>query len=184
MLRIKTVLFFLLVSCVSHAQEAGSFFTRQGTVTFFSYTSVENIKAENNQVLSIIDPSKGEIAVSILMRAFVFEKALMEEHFNESYIESDLYPKATFQGNIQDFDASGVGSQTKMISGNLTLHGITKAISIKTNINRVNGVYTFSGELELLVKDFNIRIPPILSPNIAKTIMVKFSFEYDETYEN
>lgn len=77
---------------------------RQGQVSFFSYTSVENIEANNNQVLSIIDYSKSKIAVSMLMRAFVFKKDLMYEHFNESYIESDLYPKANFEGIIIDFD--------------------------------------------------------------------------------
>ena len=118
---------------------------RQGQVSFFSYTSVENIEANNNQVLSIIDYSKSKIAVSMLIRAFVFKKDLMYEHFNESYIESDLYPKANFEGTIIDFDEN-LASQTKIIKGQLSIHGVTKDIEIKTNIQKNKGNYTLDGE--------------------------------------
>ncbi len=162
--------------------KSDQFITRQGQVSFFSYTSVENIEAKNNQVLSIIDFSKNEIAVSMLMNAFVFKKSLMHEHFNESYIESDLYPKATFEGSILDFDPLATGTQTKIIKGELTIHGITKEIEIKTSIENNNGTYLLNGDFELIVKDFDIKIPPILAPNIAKIISVKFRFEY-QPYE-
>ena len=154
---------------------------RQGQVSFFSYTSVENIEANNNQVLSIIDHSKSKIAVSMLMRAFVFKKDLMYEHFNESYIESDLYPKANFEGTIIDFDEN-LASQTKIIKGQLSIHGVTKDIEIKTNIQKNKGNYILDGEFEVLVKDFKINIPPILASNIAKTIAIKFRFQY-QPYE-
>ncbi len=162
--------------------KSDQFITRQGQVSFFSYTSVENIEAKNNQVLSIIDFSKNEIAVSMLMNAFVFKKSLMHEHFNESYIESDLYPKATFEGSILDFDPLATETQTKIIKGELTIHGITKEIEIKTTIENNNGTYLLNGDFELIVKDFDIKIPPILAPNIAKIISVKFRFEY-QPYE-
>ena len=158
------------------------YITRQGQVRFFSYTKVENIEAINNQVLSIIDLSKNEIAVSMLMRAFVFEKALMYEHFNESYIESDLYPKATFEGKIIDFDPNIKEEQTKLVRGKITIRAITKDIDIKTNIQFNEGKYIFNGNFELEIQDFDIKIPPILAPNIAKKISVKFKFEY-QPYE-
>jgi hypothetical protein len=155
---------------------------RQGRVAFFSYTAVENIKAENNQVLSIIDLSTHEIAVSMLMNAFVFEKALMREHFNESYVESDIYPKATFEGKIIDFDPTIEGDQTRMVRGTFSMHGVTKELEIKTKIENLGGKYTLSGTFEAYVKDYNIKIPPLLAGNIAKTISVDFRFEY-EPYE-
>ncbi|MEM9001534.1 MAG: YceI family protein [Bacteroidota bacterium] len=158
------------------------FIARQGQVTFFSYTSVENIEATNNQVFSILDFNKNELAVSILMRAFVFPKALMQEHFNESYMESDIYPKSTFEGDIIDFDASLPTVQTKIIKGRLTVHGITKEKEIKTKIEFIANTLVFSGSFDMTVADYKIKIPPIVAGNIAKTIAVKFRFEF-QPYE-
>jgi DUF917 family protein len=175
-------LFLIIVSFSGFKTKDNQFIARQGQISFFSYTSVENIEAKNNQVLSILDLEKEEIAISMLMRAFVFKKDLMYEHFNESYIESDIHPKATFEGKIIDFEAFSLKKQTKIIRGNLTIHGITKKIDIKADIENNNGKYTVSGEFDVLVKDFQIKIPPILSSNIAKTISVQFLFQY-EPYE-
>jgi hypothetical protein len=171
-------LFMLFISFADFDTNQNQYIARQGQITFFSYSSVENIEAKNNQVLSILDIEKKEIAISMLMRAFVFKKELMYEHFNESYIESDMYPKANFEGKIINFDASIEGVQTKMILGNLTIHGISKEIEIKSTIKNTNGSYEISGEFDALVQDFEIRIPPILSSNIAKTISIKFNFQY------
>ncbi len=163
--------------------EVDRIIARQGQVSFFSYTSVENIKAENNQVLSIIELDSGTIAVSMLMNSFEFEKALMKEHFNESYIESDVYPKATFEGKIIDFDRSVNGVQTKIIKGTFTMHGVSKELEIKTKIERSGKKYIFSGTFEAMVKHYKIKIPPLLAGNIADSISVNFRFEYGP-YEN
>lgn len=159
-----------------NAQE--SHIARQGEVTFFSYTSVEDIQATNNQVLSLLYPSTSKIGVQILMRTFAFKKSLMYEHFNESYIESDLHPKATFEGEIIGFDPNQDGEQTRIIKGNFTLRGIAKPVEIKATITKTDGMYTISGMLEVLIKDYEIKVPPILSPNIAKNIQVSFKFQY------
>ncbi len=156
---------------------------RQGQISFFSYTAVENIKAENNQVFSIIDLDNSEIAVSMLMNAFVFEKALMREHFNESYIESDIYPKANFKGKIIDFDPTIDGVQIKIVKGEFSMHGVSKELEIKTKIEKTNGLFVVTGTFEATVQDYEIKIPPLLAGNIAKTISVKFRFEY-EPYES
>lgn len=176
------VIFFSVFISQLNAQE--QFIARQGQISFFSYTSVENIEAKNNQVLSILDIEKNEIAVSMLMRAFVFKKDLMHEHFNESYIESDIYPKATFKGAILDFDSLLTSSQTKIIRGTITIHGISKEIDIKATINKERRGYSIDGEFNLVVKDFNIKIPPILSKNIAKIVSVKIKFQYDPYEES
>ncbi|MCL7754658.1 YceI family protein [Polaribacter sp. Z022] len=174
-------LFLLITFFTDFNSEKNQFIARQGQVSFFSYASVENIEAQNNQVLSILDITNKKIAVSMLMRAFVFKKDLMYEHFNESYIESDIYPKATFEGDILDFDAS-LNKQTKIVRGKLTIHGITKEIDIKTTIEKINNQYKLTGEYNVFVKDFDIKIPPILAGNIAKMITIKFSFQY-QSYE-
>jgi len=170
----------LFVSISFQADE--SFIERQGQITFFSYTAVENIEATNNQVLSQFNPDTGEIAVSILMRAFIFKKKLMRQHFNESYIESDLYPKATFAGFIEGFDLTQTGQQTKIVRGDFTLKGIKTPIEFKADIDSKNGDYQITGELEVNIDDYNIKVPKLLAPNIAKTIQVKFNFQY-EPYE-
>ncbi len=177
--RTLTLLFIFLCS---YGFSQDKIIARQGQVSFFSYTSVENIEAVNNQVLSIIDLSNGDIAVSMLMRAFVFKKALMEEHFNESYIETDLYPKLQFEGKIPDMSTISE-ARTKMVKGEMTLHGKTKDVVVKTNIDRVDGAYVLTGNFEVGVSDFDINVPALLRPNIAKMIKIKFRFEY-EPYEN
>ncbi|PQJ78367.1 YceI family protein [Polaribacter porphyrae] len=172
------LLFLILFSFSNFSPKENQFIARLGQVSFFSYTSVENIEAKNNQVVSILDTDKKEIAVSMIMRAFVFKKDLMYEHFNESYIESDIYPKASFEGKIKDFDTDLKGKQTKIIHGSITIHGITKEVDIKTVIDNSDGNYIVSGSFDVEVKDFQIKIPPILSSNIAKTISIKFKFQY------
>lgn len=176
-------LVLLLMFNFSRIHDPGKVITRQGQVSFFSYTSVENIKAENNQVFSIIDLKTGRIAVSMLMNTFVFEKALMRGHFNESYIESDIYPKATFEGEIIDFDPLFEGIQVRKIKGIFTMHGVSKELEIKTKIERKKTSYNLSGTFQTLVKDYNINVPPLLAGNIAKSIEVKFNFEH-QPYEN
>ncbi|MEX0314876.1 MAG: YceI family protein [Allomuricauda sp.] len=175
--RKRLIPYFVFFCFCTFAQEHTKFIERQGHVSFFSYTSVEHIKAENNQVLGIVDLLTGEIAVSMLMNAFIFEKALMREHFNESYIESDIYPKAIFEGTIVDFDPALSGEQTRMIKGKFSMHGVTKQLEIKTKIERVDQKYQLSGTFETIVQDYKIKIPPLLAGNIAKTISVDFRFE-------
>ncbi|WP_435415682.1 YceI family protein [Polaribacter aestuariivivens] len=177
----KTLL-LLLFFLGSFAAKENQFIARQGQISFFSYTSVENIEAKNNQVLSFLDIDKKEIAISMLMRAFVFKKDLMYEHFNESYIESDIFPKASFLGKIIDFNPLEE-EQTKMVVGKLTIHGISKEVEIKTTIKNTNGNYSISGDFEVMVKDFDIKIPPVLASNIAKSISIKFNFKY-QPYED
>lgn len=179
----KISLIILFIFIVGFNTKPKQIISRQGNVSFFSYTSVENIKAENNQVFSIIDLDKGTIAVRMLMNSFIFEKDLMKEHFNESYIESDIYPEATFEGTIVNFDSDFKGEQVKIIKGNFSMHGVVKELEIKTKIENNDGNYKLSGFFETYVKDYNINIPPLLAGNIAKNIEVNFKFEY-EPYEN
>jgi hypothetical protein len=182
----KKLLIFLIVSvCLSFVpkgdQTAPEFIERQGKITFFSYTPVENIQATSNQALSIFNADSKQVVLEILMRTFTFKKSLMYEHFNESYIESDLYPKALLNATVVDFDP-GLESQTRIIKGNFTLRDITKPIEFKTKITKANGGYQFEGELEVKIDDHEIKVPKVLSANIAKTIQVSFNFQF-EPYE-
>ncbi|MFC4634905.1 YceI family protein [Dokdonia ponticola] len=175
----KLLLFFIFIQSVAICQNGtDKQIARQGQVTFFSYTSAENIEAVNNQAYSILDTETNEIAVDILMKAFVFKKKLMREHFNESYIESDLYPKAKFRGKIVGFDPSQEGSQTRMIEGMFTLKDTTVPLAFKVTIERKSTSYKIIGDAEVLLENYDIKIPKLLSPNIAKNIQVSFNFEF------
>ncbi|UOB18116.1 YceI family protein [Abyssalbus ytuae] len=157
-----------------HAQE--KYITRQGHISFFSHSPVEDIEAYNDQVLSIVNANTGEVAVSLLMKSFIFEKSLMQEHFNENYVESDIYPKATFSGTIENFEEAKQTGEA-LINGNLTLHGATKDIKTKAKITIAGDSILLKGNFMVEVADFDIKIPAIVANNIAKTI--KISFELD-----
>lgn len=173
-------LVFMLVGYFSIAQNQKILLTRQGNVSFFSYTAAENIEAENNQVASAISLDDNKISVQILMRAFVFKKALMQEHFNESYVESDIYPKLLFSGDIDDFVSRSEKKQTQIVKGVLNFHGVEKDIDIKVDIENMDENYILSGKFDINILDYNIKVPALLAPNISKKISINFKFEYNQ----
>ena len=152
--------------------------TRAGFVGFYSKTALEDIKAENNQVYAIIDAGKQNLAFQLLVKGFVFTKELMQEHFNENYVESDKYPKATFSGtytgNVQP-GKDGVYQVT--VKGNLSLHNVTKAVEVPATIEIKNGHLLGKTEFKVKPEDFNISIPSLVRDKIDKEITVKVDID-------
>ncbi|PWG05449.1 YceI family protein [Polaribacter aquimarinus] len=173
---IYTLLFCLLFIGITNAQDR--FLTKNGNIIFFSSAPMEDIKAKNNQVLSIVDASNGKMAISILMKSFMFEKALMQEHFNENYVESDKFPKATFKGQILNFDSMSNISSDVNVKGNISIHGKTKEVTIPATITKTENGITMKGEFFLKVADFDIKIPAVVAKNIAQKIKVSFQFNH------
>ncbi|MBQ4819411.1 YceI family protein [Aquimarina sp. MMG016] len=173
---LNILLCLLCFSMLSHGQQR--FLTKQGYTSFFSSSPMEDIKADNNQVLSIIDTSTGTIAISILMKSFQFEKSLMQEHFNENYVESDKYPKAVFKGQIANFEGLNNNEQEININGNITIHGVTKQIQTTAKIIRTDKNISLKGKFPIEVADFDIEIPSVVVNNIAKTIEVTFELDH------
>ncbi len=173
---IYTIIICFLLANITHAQER--YLTKNGSITFFSSAPMEDIKADNNQVLSIIDASNGNMAISILMKSFMFKKALMQEHFNENYVESDKYPKATFKGQILNFDTLKDTSTKAQVKGSLTIHGVSKEVTIEANITKKSDTINVEGEFFVNVADFNIKIPAVVVNNIAKKIKVSFKLNH------
>jgi hypothetical protein len=175
--------FYTLIICFLLANTANAqdkFLTKSGKVTFFSEATMENIEAENNQVLSIVDSKDGAMAIAILMKSFLFEKALMQEHFNENYVESDKYPKATFKGKIEDFETT-YSSATKTevtVKGTLTIHGKSKEVTIPALFLKKDNAIVMSGEFFVTLSDFDVKIPTVVAKNIAKKIKVSFDFNH------
>jgi polyisoprenoid-binding protein YceI len=152
--------------------------TRSGFVGFYSKTALEDIKAENNQAYAIIDAGKQELAFQLLCKGFVFPKELMQEHFNENYVESDKYPKATFSGAYTgqvQLNKDGVYKVT--IKGNLTLHNTSKAIETPATIEVKNGHLLGQAEFRVKPEDFNINIPSLVRDKIDKEMTVKVNID-------
>ena len=178
----RLLILFIACAFLSFVPKANQdYIERQGKITFFSYTPVENIQATSNQALSIFYADSKKIGVEILMRTFTFKKSLMYEHFNESYIETDLYPRAYLNAEVLGFDPA-LETQTRIIKGDFTLRDISKPIEIKTTITKENNGYRFEGELEVKIDDHEIKVPKVLAANIAKKIQVSFNFQF-EPYE-
>jgi len=166
---------FLFVA-ISNGQER--YLTKNGAITFYSKAPVEDITADNNQVLSIIDASSGKMAISILIKSFMFKKALMQEHFNENYLESDKFPKATFKGSILNFDAIKETATKAQVKGVLTIHGVSKEITIYGNFTKTKEAILVDGNFIIEVDDFGIEIPAVVDKNINKKIKVSFNFNH------
>jgi polyisoprenoid-binding protein YceI len=166
---------FIFVT-VSNSQER--YLTKNGAITFYSKMPIEDIKADNNQVLSIIDASSGKMAISILMKSFMFKKALMQEHFNENYVESDKFPKATFKGSILNFDAIKQAAIKTQVKGVLTIHGISKEMTIGANFTKTKETIHVNGNFFIEMDDFDIEIPAVVAKKIATKIKVSFNFNH------
>jgi polyisoprenoid-binding protein YceI len=175
MKKIVQPIILLLVLVIGNAAFAQKYFTKSGSVNFFSKTPMENIDATNKKATCVIDSKTGQIEIALLMKAFEFEKALMQEHFNENYVESDKYPKATFKGNITNIASVNFtkdGSYPVDITGKLTMHGVTKDIKTKGSIAVKNGKINATTEFSVLLTDYYIEIPAVVEDKIQKSIKI------------
>ena len=153
--------------------------TRNGSIGFFSKTPLEDIKAENNQANAVLNIDKQELAVAVLMKGFLFQKALMQEHFNENYIESDKFPKATFTGTYSGpVDLNKSGTYPVTVKGQLTLHGETKPVEAPATFVVEKGKLTGKTTFALPPQDFNIKIPALVRDKIAKQITVSAILQF------
>jgi polyisoprenoid-binding protein YceI len=162
-----------LFSPAAHAQ--GKFYTKTGKISFFSSTSLENIEANNKSVTVLLDSKTGDLQFAVLMKGFEFKKALMQEHFNSEYIESDKFPKGEFKGQVTnngDISYSVNGSYPAKVKGRLTIHGETKDIETSGTITVTDGKITLSSSFNVLVADYKITIPKLYRNNIAPSIKV------------
>ena len=173
---ILTIFCCLFFVVASNSQER--YLTKNGAITFYSKAPMEDITANNNQVLSIVDASSGKMAISILMKSFMFKKALMQEHFNENYVESDKYPKATFKGSILNFDAINATASKFKVKGVLTIHGVSKEMVIEANFTKTAEAILAEGDFIVNLDDFKIKIPAVVAKNIAKNIKVSFNLNH------
>jgi len=164
---------FVLLSVLTQAQD--KFFTKNGRISFVSKGNIETIAAKHKGITCVLDAKAGALQYAVLMKGFEFEKALMQEHFNENYVESDKYPKAEFKGQItnnSDVNYTKDGVYSAKAKGTLSLHGVTKDIEVPGKITVKDGKPQLNAEFTILLSDYQIKIPGVVKENISNTVTI------------
>ena len=173
----KLLLSFLLLA-VTIAFGQSKYMTKSGSMSFeASQPSFEPIEATHSAVSALLNADTGELAVLALVRGFRFPLALMEEHFNENYIESHQYPKTSFKGSILNFDSNALSNQprTVQLTGELSMHGVTKPISVSATITQSDEQITLTSSFSVKTSDFGIKIPSLVRKQIDENVQVEVS---------
>ena len=175
----KILLSIILLSGISvYGQSV--FIEKSGTAAFFSEAPLENIEAVHSSVNAILNTKTNEVAFIVTIRGFKFEKELMQEHFNEKYMESDKYPKATYTCSILDsIDWSVPGTYVVTSKGVLSLHGVEKEITEKGTFIVNGNKISLQSEFKIAIADYKINIPKLLFQNIADTVLVKLNANFE-----
>jgi polyisoprenoid-binding protein YceI len=158
------------------------YFTKTAKVEFNSKTPIENIEAENNEATSFLNKATGDIVFAVLVKSFRFEKALMEEHFNENYMESNKYPKSDFKGkitNLSDVNFAKDGNYKVKVAGVLTMHGISKPANADGTITISGGKISASSTFKVKLADYKIERPAVVADKISETIDIKVQSNYE-----
>jgi polyisoprenoid-binding protein YceI len=164
----------IMMNLVANAQD--KFFTKTGTI-FFKCTKsqLEKVEATNKSSICVLDTKTGNMQFAVMMKGFEFQRALMQEHFNENYVESSRYPKAEFKGQIinnGDIKYNTDGSYPAKVKGSLTIHGETKDVEATGTIEVKNGKISTNADFIIQLSDYKISIPSIVSDKISNTVNI------------
>ncbi len=172
----KKVLFLVLISISATGLFAqDKFYTKSGKIDFFSKAPLEDIEAKNKTASALLDSKTGSLQFSVLMKSFDFEKALMQEHFNSDYVESDKYPKAEFKGSItnnSEVNYTKPGTYTVKVKGELTLHGVTRTVETNGTIKVEGDHLEATSSFDITLSDYNIKLQSVVKNRISKTIKI------------
>lgn len=171
------VCFFVWLICIPDS-DAQKYFSKTGKIHFLSQAPLEKIEANNTSASVVIDAATGAMEWAVLIKGFQFEKALMQDHFNENYLESHKFPKAVFKGTItnwKDVNPAKDGEYTLQVSGQMTLHGVTKPFAGSGKLKVKSGALSLSSSFTLVVADYQIEIPKVVRENIAREVKVSVS---------
>lgn len=173
------LLTLLLLANITFSQRL---LTRSGEIKFdASMPNLVEIVGKSNTVSAILDQVTGQFATSVIIKSIRFKVPLMEEHFNENYMESSKYANSTFKGKIAGFDAKKL-SATKIaydVEGDLTIHGVTKKVKTKIILTSNGGKVGATGNFLVHAQDYGIEIPSLVKEKFAEQIKVSFSFDLD-----
>ena len=164
-----------LLGTTAHAQK---YFTRDAKVKFSSETPMEKIEALNKSGTCVLDVATGKMEWKVLIKGFLFEKALMQEHFNENYMESSSFPNAQFKGqitNLSEINFTQDGKYNVKTTGKMTIHGVERDVNIEGTLKVSKGTLEVLSNFVIKPEDYKIAIPSLVKDNIAKEIKVVVS---------
>ena len=163
---------------MTQAALSQTYFTRTGFTEFkASVEAFEPVEAKNNSTTAILKTQSGDIAAQLFINAFKFRVALMQEHFNENYMDSDKFPKAVFRGKLNNFNFSELsGEQEYDLVGSLTIRGIKKDISTKAKVKKEGDQLVLTAAFSVEPKDFDIEVPSIVRKKIAEKINITIDY--------
>lgn len=170
----------LFVAAIVNAQDR--YFTKTGKIDFYSKAALEDIQAKNNTVTAVLDTKTGAVQFSVPMKGFEFEKKLMQEHFNENYVESGKYPKAEFKGSVNNNGAvnySKDGTYNVTVKGKLTLHGVTKDVEAPGTVKVSGGKLDAASTFNIQLSDYNISIPAVVKDKVSNAIKINVSTQLE-----
>ena len=171
----QIVLLLAILVTVNYVSAQEKYFTKTGQIEFYSKAALENIEAKNKSVTCVLDTKTGNLQFAVLMKGFEFEKALMQEHFNENYVESHKFPKAEFKGmitNNSEINYGKEGTYTAKVKGKLTLHGETREVETTGTVTVKGGKVDADASFNIELADYNVVIPAVVKDNISKTVKV------------
>ena len=177
----KRIFLIVLLLTGIIAANAQKYMTKNGFIGFYSHTAMEDLKGDNNQVVGLLDVSTGEMVFQALIKSFHFDRALMEEHFNENYMESDKFPKSVFKGkitNLASIDFSKPGTYDAIVEGDLTIRDATNKITTKGTIEVTSGGINANAKFNIVPEDYKINIPGVVREKINKNLEVTVAMKY------
>jgi polyisoprenoid-binding protein YceI len=180
-MKTQIFLFVFLIGMTSALYSQDKKITKDGHIWFFSHTSVEDIEAHSHQAAAVYKIAKDSIAIVVPMMSFEFKKTLMQEHFNENYMESAKYPKAKFLGlitNSKEINLSKDGTYKVSVDGKLTMHNVTKNVKADGTIEVKGGKITMKSKFSVAPKDYNVVVESRFSGNIAPSIDVNVEITF------
>jgi polyisoprenoid-binding protein YceI len=158
--------------------DAQIYTAKQGAtaISFYSEAPLENIEAVNKSATIVLKTSTNDLQIGLSIQNFKFKNALMEEHFNENYMESEKYPKCVFRGKINEaVDYAKEGENKVTVTGKMELHGVTKEVTIDGTLTKTGNDLKLYAKFPMKVADYNIKVPSMYVKNIAEVVDVTFN---------
>lgn len=181
-MKIKNILYvtlFILLS-IQGAKAQELFTSKNMSVSFFSAATLEDIEAVSKNGIAILNTAKNELIFNVQIKSFVFDKSLMQEHFNENYMESNKFPSANFKGKLDGpVDYKKDGDYKVKAIGKLTVHGKSQNRTIDGIISVKNGVVSLNSEFPIACKDHDVKIPSLMSEKIGEVLKVTITGSFD-----
>lgn len=172
------IITFLLIVQMATGQK---YYSKTGKISFFSQAAMEKIEAQNTSASTVIDASTGAVEWGVLIQGFKFEKSLMQDHFNENYMESSIYPKAKFKGKIDNLTTvhfTKDGTYATTVTGQLEMHGVIKQVTMPVSITVKSGAVSAKSKFVVLLADYKIEVPKLVADNISEKVTIEVVADY------